>query len=54
MAKYSECPYCGSNLEHGEECECEIRFRNLRKRQAEAERMCESEGMWIQEVMEIN
>lgn len=23
MAKYHECPLCGSHLDHGERCDCE-------------------------------
>lgn len=57
MAYYRKCPYCGDNLDPGEICECRERElerqRQLRKRQAEATRLAEREGMWVQEVLVI-
>lgn len=48
MAYYNECPYCGCNLDPGEECECVRSRKQVMKRQAEATRLVEREGMWEQ------
>lgn len=57
MAYYRVCPDCGANLDPGETCDCmerELeRQKQLRKRQAEAIRLTEKEGMRVQEVLVI-
>lgn len=53
MAYFNECPECGAHLDPGEECECKQRERRLKKRQAEATRLVEQEGMWEQVALAI-
>lgn len=48
MAYYNECPYCGAYLDPGEECECVYKRKQAVKRQAEASRLADREGMWEQ------
>lgn len=48
MAYFRECPHCGACLDPGEECECIQRRKRVAKRQAEATRLSEQEGMWEQ------
>lgn len=48
MAYFKECPYCGAYLDHGEECECIEKRKQVIKRQAEATRLVDREGMWEQ------
>lgn len=48
MAYFRECPHCGAYLDPNEECECVQRRKRVVKRQAEATRLSEQEGMWEQ------
>ena len=48
MAYFNECPRCGSYLDPGEECECIQKRKRAIKRQAEATRLVDREGMWEQ------
>lgn len=47
------CEECGAHLDPGEECDCVQRRKEVRKRQAEAIRLVEQEGMWEQQVLAI-
>lgn len=48
MAYFNECPRCGACLDPGEECECAQKRKRVIKRQADATRLTEIEGMWEQ------
>ena len=45
MAYYYTCPYCGCNLDPGEDCDCEgvQRIKDMRIKQAETYRRAEQE-----------
>lgn len=53
MAYFRECPHCGACLDPGEECECIQRRKQVAKRQADAIRLSEQEGMWEQMELEV-
>lgn len=45
---YKECPYCGLNLDPGEQCDCATvqSINRMRKRQAENYRQAEMEEIY--------
>ena len=47
------CEECGAHLDPGEECDCVQRRKQAVKRQAEAIRLVEQEGMWEQVALAI-
>lgn len=49
--KYKVCPYCGSNLDPSERCDCQQERRNEQEEQ-NAERRKEEEGEWQNSAME--
>lgn len=60
MAMYRECPYCGSNLDPGEKCECMEEMENrkalenkVKKRKLAANLLVEQDGMWEQQVLAV-